>query len=90
VFEDSSTGEMITEKDKLKEYYERLFSMPDVSFSEVSFISLGEDAAGMWTWGGNSLKSGQIYSIRGASLFELAGDRIKKEIIFYDPRSAYG
>lgn len=89
IFEDTASGDRITERDELKAYFDRLFSMPDVNFSDVSFFGLGDRAAGRWTWEGTSLQSGQRYSIRGASLFKLEGNRIKEEIIFYDPRSAY-
>jgi steroid delta-isomerase-like uncharacterized protein len=89
LFEDTSSGDRITDKDELKAYFNRLFSLPDVNFSNVNFFGLGERAAGQWTWGGSSLQSAQRYSIRGASVFKIEGDRIKEEIIFYDPRSAY-
>jgi steroid delta-isomerase-like uncharacterized protein len=89
VFEDTSTGDRITSKGDLLGYFKRLFSMPAVNFTEVSFFSDGERGAGKWTWNGRSLKTQQAFSIRGASLFELQGDRIKTEIIFYDPRAVY-
>jgi steroid delta-isomerase-like uncharacterized protein len=89
LFEDTASGDRITEKDELIAYFDRLFSLPGVSFHDVSFFSLGERGAGQWTWEGSSLQSGQPYSIRGASLFRIEGDRIKEEIIFYDPRTAY-
>ncbi len=89
LFEDTASGDRITDKDELKAYFDRLFSLPDVNFSNVSFFGLGERAAGQWTWEGSSLQSGQRYSIRGASIFKILGDRIKEEIIYYDPRSAY-
>lgn len=89
LFEDTASGDRITGKKDLKIYFDRLFSLPDVSFLNVSFYALGERAAGQWTWCGSSLKSGKGYAIRGASLFKLEEDGIKEEIIFYDPRSAY-
>ncbi len=89
VFEDTSTKDRITDKDHLKKYFERLFSMPEVSFSNVFFFALGDRAAGEWTWSGNSVQNGMAYSIRGASLFIIDGDAIKEEKIFYDPRDAY-
>lgn len=89
VFEDTVTGERITTKEALEAYFERLFSLPQVSFTQVSFFSMGDRGAGRWTWNGRSLKADQAYSIRGASLFKLQGDRIKEEIIYYDPRPAF-
>jgi steroid delta-isomerase-like uncharacterized protein len=89
LFEDTASGDRIADKVELTAYFDRLFSLPDVSFSNVSFFGLGESAAGEWTWEGSSLQSGQRYSIRGASLFRLEGGRIKEETIFYDPRPAF-
>ena len=89
LFEDTASGDRITDKDDLESYFTRLFALPDVSFSDVSFFGLGDRAAGQWTWGGSSLQSGQTYSIRGASLFRIEGDKIKEEVIFYDPRPAF-
>ena len=89
VLEDASSGNRITDKKELRAYYDRLFSMPSVHFSDVSFYHMGKRAAGRWTWGGSSLETGHEFKIRGASLFELEDDRIKEEVLFYDPRSAY-
>jgi hypothetical protein len=89
LFEDTASGDRITDRDELTSYFDRLFSLPDVSFSDVSFFGLGDRAAGQWTWGGSSLQSDQRYSIRGASLFRIEGDRIKEELVFYDPRPAF-
>ena len=87
VLEDTASRNRITNKSELRAYYDRLFSMPDISFSNVSFFSMGERAAGQWTWCGRS-KSGQKFAIRGASLFKLGEDGIREEILFYDPKSA--
>jgi len=89
LFEDTSSGERISNRQELKGYFERLFSLPDVSFSDVSFFALGDRAAGEWVWGGSSLGLGRPYAIRGASLFRLGEEGIREELIFYDPRSAY-
>ena len=85
LFEDTASGETITDKGKLTEYFVRLFALPDVKFSDVRFFRCANLGAGEWTWSGKSLRSGQDYSIRGASLFVLADNRIKKETVFYDP-----
>ena len=88
LFEDTASGDRITDREELRRYFDRLFSMPKVNFSDVSFYRLEDKGAGNWTWGGTAIQSGEVYSIRGASLFKLEGDRIKEEIIFYDPRLA--
>ncbi len=87
LFEDTASGNRMTNKSELRAYYDRLFSLPDVSFTDVSFFSMGEKAAGQWTWCGRS-QSGEKFAIRGASLFKLGEDGIREEILFYDPRSA--
>lgn len=89
VFEDTASKERIETKDGLKAYFDRLFSLPDVSFKDVQFFSLGQRAAGEWIWCGSSLKSGKPYAIRGASLFKLSDDGIVEEIIYYDPKDAH-
>jgi steroid delta-isomerase-like uncharacterized protein len=88
-FEDTSSGECINDKERLREYFRRLFLLPRVRFSEVAFFRCGDLGAGEWTWSGLSLESNQPYSIRGASLFTLDHERITREVIFYDPRNAY-
>lgn len=75
-FEDTTSGVVITNQGELREYFNRLFSLPDVSFTEVNFLGFGDRAAGEWTWSGSSKGSGQEYSIRGASLFKIKNNRI--------------
>ena len=88
LFEDTASGETIAHKAKLREYFDRLFAFPEVKFSDVRFFRCANLGAGEWTWSGKSLRSGQDYAIRGASLFILAENEIKKETIFYDPNKA--
>lgn len=87
IFEDIPSGARIVDKSQLREYYDRLFAMPAVSFTEVSFFAAGKQAAGQWTWRGKT-QSGEEFAIRGASLFQLGKDGIKEELLFYDPRDA--
>lgn len=89
LFEDTSAGVRITDKTALRAYFDRLFLWPDCSFYDASYFGLGQRAAGQWTWGGSSKLSGEKFSIRGASLFKIEGDKITEEIICYDPRPAY-
>lgn len=87
IFEDIASGERITNKPVLRAYFDRLFALPDVSFTEVTFFSMGNRAAGRWTWSGSSLQSGDKYAIRGASLFKVGEGGIEEEMVYYDPRS---
>jgi hypothetical protein len=83
--EDTASGNRISNKTELRKYYDRLFALPDISFTDVRFFTLGERAAGQWTWCGRS-KSGQKFTIRGASLFKLGEDGIREETLYYDPK----
>ena len=87
VFEDIPGGRTITNKDDLIAYFEGLFSMPDVAFSEVDFYGCGQRGAGTWLWTGTD-PHGAPYAIRGASIFDLGVHGIRCEMIFYDPRPA--
>ncbi len=88
-FEDTSAGLRIQTKEALIDYFDRLFAMPEVKFSNVSFFNAGNRGAGQWTWEGRSSQSGTPFAVRGASLFTLTEDAITEEIIFYDPRPAH-
>ena len=88
VFEDASSGQRITDKKQLLEYYQRLFSWPGVAFSKIEFFQHRERAAGEWVWSGLSIQKGQPFEIRGASIFVVVQDRIIREAIYYDLRDA--
>jgi hypothetical protein len=88
VFEDTSAGLRIDTKPALIHYFDQLFALPEVKFSNVSFFSAGDRGAGQWTWEGRSRQSAARFAVRGASLFKLKGDTIVEEVIFYDPRPA--
>jgi len=89
LFEDTSAAIRIDTKEELRAYFESLFQWPHVRFTNVSFFSIADRGAGQWTWLGRSRSSGTPFSVRGASLFKLAGQAIEEELIFYDPREAY-
>jgi len=89
IVEDVSSGDTITDKGALKAYFNRLFSLPGVKFSDVCFFGCEDQAAGEWIGYGKSLELGVNYAIRGASLFVLSEAHIKRETNFYDPRPAY-
>jgi ketosteroid isomerase-like protein len=88
LFEDTPSGLRIDTKEALIDYFDQLFALPDVKFSNVSFFMAGDRGAGQWTWEGKSRQSGTPFAIRGASLFRLKAGAIVEEIIFYDPRAA--
>lgn len=80
VFEDTSSGDYITDREKLMEYFDRLFALSEVTFSDIQFFACSDDrGCGEWAWFGKSFKSGLDYSVRGASLFVLGEGGIKRE-----------
>ena len=85
---DMPSGTERTDRNELVAYYDRLFSMPDVRFTDVAFFQMGDRAAGEWTWHGRSQESGKPFAIRGASLFILNDEGIVEEKLYYDPRDA--
>lgn len=88
VFEDIASNERITDRGKLGLYFERLFSLPGVRFSDVVLLG-GEDWAALeWTWSGARRDSEGEYRVRGASIIELRDGRIARETIYYDPSPA--
>ena len=89
VFEDVAAREIITTREDLHGYFEGLFSMLDVAFGEVVFFECGDRGAGTWVWSGTN-QLGEAFSVRGASIFEMAEGGIRREAIFYDPRPAFG
>ena len=84
---DVPSGAKMTTESELKAYYDQLFAMQDIAFTDVSFFAAGDQAAGEWTWHGRSPASGKAFAIRGASLFKLGEAGILEECLFYDPRS---
>ena len=87
LLDDTASGNQIQTKSELSAYFDRLFSVPEIAFIKVNFFTMGERAAGEWTWCGRN-SSGSQFAIRGASLFKLSEDGIREEILFYDPRPA--
>jgi steroid delta-isomerase-like uncharacterized protein len=88
VFEDTASGEIITQHDQLRNYFERLFGLPGVGFSEISYYECSERALIEWIWSGENPTTGKTYRIKGVSVIQLRGDRIFNETLYYDPRPA--
>jgi steroid delta-isomerase-like uncharacterized protein len=86
-FEDLPSNQVITDRENLRAYYEQFFSLPDVRFSGIKTFGDDKYAAIEWTWSGRKGDKGEEYSIRGASIIEIQGGRIKRETIYYDPRA---
>jgi ketosteroid isomerase-like protein len=88
VFEDISAGERITDKARLRVYFERLFSLPGIAFSDIRIFDGGSFAAIEWVWSGLRRDGGGPYRVRGASVIELHAGKIARESIYYDPKPA--
>jgi ketosteroid isomerase-like protein len=88
LFEDVSANEQITDRKALKEYFQRLFSLPQVSFSDIRIFE-GECFAILeWTWGGVKRNTGEPFRVKGVSVIELSEGKIARESIYYDPKPA--
>ncbi len=85
VFEDTAADVTITTREQLRRYYESLFSMPGVAFTDV-FVFAGDSGrgGGEWTWSGLG-EDGNPFSIKGASIFEVDDSGITRETIYYLP-----
>jgi len=78
VFDDPAAGAHITTRVEPTGYFDALFSMPDVEFSDVDFFQCGDRAAGTWVWSGTS-QNGEAFSVKGASVFEIAEGGIRRK-----------
>ncbi len=87
-FEDTSSGQVITDRTELRAYFDALFSLPDTAFGDAEVFSCGDRGAARWTWSGTNPRSRRPFAIEGASLFELGPGGITRETIFYDPTAA--
>lgn len=88
VFEDIPSNEIITNKEELRAYFQRLFFLPNVQFSNVLFFACEDKGAGEWVWSGTKPSSGVEHSVRGASIIELRDGKISRETLYFDPRPA--
>jgi len=88
LFEDTSSREQIIDRASLRKYFQQLFAMPQVSFSEIRIFEADRFAVIEWTWGGVKRTTGEPFQVRGASIIELSEGKIRRESIYYDPRSA--
>ncbi len=88
LFEDTSSKQQITDRVTLKIYFQRLFTMPQVSFSEIRILETDNFATIEWTWGGVSRTTGRPFQVRGVSVMELSDGKVVRESIYYDPKPA--
>jgi len=84
VFEDIPANLRHTDKTELRAYFEKLFSLPGVAFSDIRIFEGKEFAALEWVWSGLKPDTGKHFSIRGASVIEMRNGKIESESIYYD------
>jgi ketosteroid isomerase-like protein len=89
LFEDPPSGERITERPALEAYFQSLFALPNIAFTDVNVLEAPTFAVIEWTWSGTSRSSGKRYQVKGASVVELKGGKIARETLYYDPRAAF-
>lgn len=87
VFEDVPSGETITDTEGLRAYFQALFALPNVAFSDVRIYEAEAFAVLEWTWSGRKRSTGERHQVRGVSVIELRDGRIARETIYYDPRA---
>jgi steroid delta-isomerase-like uncharacterized protein len=86
LFEDIPSGIRITDKDSLREYFDSLFSLPEVGFSVSKVFEAHNFAVMEWIWSGERSGTKESYKIKGVSVFELREEKIVRESIYFDPR----
>ena len=88
LFEDTSSMQRITTRTSLRSYFDQLFNLPGVCFSDISVFEGNHFAVIEWTWSGLNLMNNTIFHVRGVSIMELSEGKISRESIYYDPRTA--
>jgi len=86
LFEDIPSDQKIVNIEDLRAYFQALFALPNVAFSDIKAYESEEFAVLEWTWSGTNRSSGEAYKVRGASVIELRNGRLARETIYYDPR----
>lgn len=86
-YEDVAMGQVNTGKDQIREFAAAMFrSMPDMNVELVSLCSAGDWVASEWVMTGTQTEdsilgvpaTGKPFRIRGASVGEIAEDKIKR------------
>ncbi|HEX7541195.1 MAG TPA: nuclear transport factor 2 family protein [Anaerolineales bacterium] len=86
VLDDVPSGETITDRKSLLAYFQVLFGLPNVAFTDVKGYEAEGFAVLEWTWSGTKRSSGEAFRVRGASVIEVRNGKIARETIYYDPR----
>jgi len=92
IFEDTATGTSHDGKEELKSYLQRVFSsIPDFRLEVKSLFVAGDLVGAEWVETGtftgrvfDTQVDGKNFSVRGASIGELRGGKIRRESIYWD------
>jgi steroid delta-isomerase-like uncharacterized protein len=87
LYEDVALGSAMHGREALKTGYRNLFSsIPDFKL-ELESLFIADDWVGSeWVMTGTPI-TGENFSIRGASISQLQGGKIKRNADYYDPAS---
>ncbi len=88
VFEDVPSGESHAGTAAIRAMFEALFAPPHTRFRVAAVRSAGTWGVLEWVWSGQTRRSGAPFEVRGASVLEVAGSKVMKETIYYDPAPA--
>jgi hypothetical protein len=85
VFEDAAAGLEISGRDGLRDYFESLFSLEGVAFTDVIMFEDGHGhGACEWTWSGRG-QNGTLFRVKGASIFLLGPAGHLQETLYLRP-----
>jgi ketosteroid isomerase-like protein len=86
VFEDVPSGQKMVSQEDLRSYFQTLFALSDIAFTDLRMYETETFAVLEWTWSVKKGSSGGGYQVRGASVIELRNGRIARETMYYAPR----
>ncbi len=74
-------------REKIRSLLRDLFSTPDARFEVKSIFGCGGWAAAEWIWSGASPQDNHRFKYVGASIFQVRGNKIARETIYYGSQS---
>ncbi len=88
VFEEVPGNESYRGRAAIRSMFEALFSLPHSGFRVESIRSAEGWGALQWVWFGRTRSTDVSFEVRGASILEVAGPKVTRETIYYDPAPA--
>jgi steroid delta-isomerase-like uncharacterized protein len=85
VYEDVTFGSCNQGPAETRRFFEEAFAgLPDVRFALTNAVIGDGSGALEWTMTGTHPQTGKPFSVRGASIFELAGDKLRTNRDYWD------